>query len=469
MSSMSHREQSSAHRWLFGTFIFTLLFFPLFKASVHPWAYGLGYSLIFITLFAWCALYVTNKAHTTRSFRYAWLPISLLAFSQIWVFVTTLDTFHPNLTGWLPEPLQESASAASSVDASASYHRLLQGLGLLAVFTLTLLLLNTKKRIQFAVLALIISGVAQAMYGGLMTLSGIEYNLLFEKEAYRGRATGTFVNRNHFAGYMELCLAVGVGYMLSTIKDDATSWRDFGRRFLEAILGNKARVRIGLIIMVAALVLTHSRMGNTAFFAALSITGLIALILGKNASRSTLVLLGSLIIIDLVVVGTFFGVEKVIDRIEKTTAETLQRDDVNQLTLPLLEEHGLTGTGAGSFYTVFPQVRTEAIIPKFFDHTHNDYLQFALEFGWIGFIPLLAFVLACFVAALWAQWKRKDPLMRGLSFSAMMAIIAFGIHSTVDFNLQIPANSVTFVFILALGWISCFFQERKKRSPSSQF
>lgn len=466
MSSQSYKEQGPVHSWLFGTFIFTLVFFPLFKASVHPWAYGLSYSLVFLTLFVWCALFVTSRAKTTRSFRFAWLPIVLLALSQLWVFFTTLNTLSPTVVTLLPSPLSDLATQSSSVDASASFHRLLQGLGLLAVFTLTLLLLNTKKRIQFAVLALIVSGVVQAMYGGLMTLSGIEYNLLFPKEHYRSFSTGTFVNRNHFAGYMELCVAVGVGYMLSTIKDDASSWRDFGRRFLEAILGNKARVRIGLIIMVAALVLTHSRMGNTAFFAALSITGVIALILGKNASRSTLILLASLIIIDLVVVGAFFGVEKVIDRIEKTTAETIQRDDVNELTLPLLEEHGLTGTGAGSFYTVFPQVRTEAIIPKFFDHTHNDYLQFALEFGWIGFTPMLAFVLVCFLVALWAQWKRKDPLMRGLSFSAMMAIIAFGIHSTVDFNLQIPANAVTFVFILALGWMSCFYQERKKRSPA---
>lgn len=47
--------------------------------------------------------------------------------------------------------------------------------------------------------------------------------------------------------------------------------------------------------------------------------------------------------------------------------------------------------------------------------------------------------------------------MRGLSFSALMAIISFGIHSTVDFNLQIPANAATFMVILALGWLSAIF------------
>jgi hypothetical protein len=35
-----------------------------------------------------------------------------------------------------------------------------------------------------------------------------------------------------------------------------------------------------------------------------------------------------------------------------------------------------------------------------------------------------------------------------------MAVIAIGIHSTVDFNLQIPANAFLFTVLLALGWVS---------------
>jgi O-antigen ligase len=35
-----------------------------------------------------------------------------------------------------------------------------------------------------------------------------------------------------------------------------------------------------------------------------------------------------------------------------------------------------------------------------------------------------------------------------------MGIIAIMIHSTVDFNLQIPANAFMFMFILAIGCIA---------------
>jgi hypothetical protein len=49
--------------------------------------------------------------------------------------------------------------------------------------------------------------------------------------------------------------------------------------------------------------------------------------------------------------------------------------------------------------------------------------------------------------------------MRGISFGAMMGITSLMIHSWVDFNLQIPANALTFMLILAFGWISLYHTE----------
>jgi hypothetical protein len=63
-------------------------------------------------------------------------------------------------------------------------------------------------------------------------------------------------------------------------------------------------------------------------------------------------------------------------------------------------------------------------------------------------------VALCLGAALRAQWVRRDPLMRGMAFAAIMGITAILIHSWVGFNLQIPANALLFVVLLALGWIS---------------
>ena len=65
-------------------------------------------------------------------------------------------------------------------------------------------------------------------------------------------------------------------------------------------------------------------------------------------------------------------------------------------------------------------------------------------------------VLMSFIVALRAQYVRHDPLLRGISFGSMMGIIALMIHSAVDFNLQIPANALAFMLVLAFAWISLY-------------
>jgi O-antigen ligase len=109
----------------------------------------------------------------------------------------------------------------------------------------------------------------------------------------------------------------------------------------------------------------------------------------------------------------------------------------------------------------FPAYRPEQVA-NFYDYTHNDYVQFAAESGVVG-LGLLGLVVALSLgAALRAQWLRRDPLMRGMSFASIMGVTAILIHSWVDFNLQIPANAVYFMVLLALGWISLYLD----RHPS---
>jgi len=71
------------------------------------------------------------------------------------------------------------------------------------------------------------------------------------------------------------------------------------------------------------------------------------------------------------------------------------------------------------------------------------------------------FVLLCVAAALRAQWQRRDPLMRGMSFACIMGVTAILIHSWVDFNLQIPANAALFMVLCSLGWLSLYLDRRE--------
>ena len=123
----------------------------------------------------------------------------------------------------------------------------------------------------------------------------------------------------------------------------------------------------------------------------------------------------------------------------------------------LLASAGLLMSGCGKGEE---KARPEKVV-NFYDYTHNDYAQFAAEAGLLGLAMMGLVVAMSLGAALRAQWVRHDPLMRGMAFASTMGITAILIHSWVDFNLQIPANALLFMVILALGWISLHLDRRE--------
>ncbi|WP_415890383.1 O-antigen ligase family protein [Neptuniibacter sp. SY11_33] len=297
-----------------------------------------------------------------------------------------------------------------------------------------------------------------------MTLTGYEFTFFIPKDSYQGVSTGTFINRNSQAGYLVMCVSIGIGLMISTLNDEGShSWRERGRRWLTALLSKKIILRISLLIIVAGLVMTHSRMGNTSFFASLMAMGVLGLILSRKATRSMIILLTSLLILDVFVVGTFFGVEKVAQRLQTTSIEKESRDEVALTTIEMAKLQPFSGTGAGTFYTAFPEHRTEEIGRGFYVNTHNDYLEFVSEFGVIGTLPLALLMIGSLGAGLYAQYKRRNKVLRGMAFGSSMSILAMMIHATVDFNLQMPANALTFMVVMALSWIAMLQKSGRKR------
>ena len=280
----------------------------------------------------------------------------------------------------------------------------------------------------------------------------MELTFILEKTDFRNTATGTYINRNHLAGYLEMTIASGIGLLLARTVDYKGSLRQRLRAFLKAITSNKIILRLLLVIMVIAMVMTRSRMGNTAFFLSMSITGILALLLIKQKTVTTTILLTSLLVIDVLIVGTFFGMEKLVERLETTNSQAESRDEVTMSTLSKIADTPLKGIGAGAFTYSFPTFKHEDVTTtKIYNNTHNDYAQFAVEYGLPVFMMLLATVLISLWWSVSAMSKRRNHFHQGVGFGASMALIAIGIHSFVDFNLQIPANAFTFMLILALA------------------
>lgn len=458
---------------------------PLPLGSNRPWAWPILVVGGGLLAMLWLAGYLRGQFDLPAAFRRArwalaagmlWLLLPGLQLAPLpasWVLVLSpaAHEAHTLVAAAMGHPL--AASLTLSVDPHATRDFWFKSAAYGGIFCLTLLTVDTPRRVELLLKTLVISGTLQALYASVMVLSGLEYGFFIKKFVGQGTATGTFVNRNHLAGYLNLCLAAGIGLMIAKLGGEAVhSWRQRLRSIVRLLLGEKTRLRIYLIVMVIALVLTRSRMGNTAFFAGTLIVGAIGLLLMRNAPRSTMLFLTSVVVLDILIVGTWFGVDQVAKRIQQTEVSTTtdnllpaeHRDEVDQLALKYARDYWLTGSGGGTFYVTFPAYSSSGVT-GFYDHAHNDYLQLLAETGVIGLGLCTLIVVLATWQALRALRRRHDPLMRGAAFGVALAICWLAIHSTVDFNMQIPANAFTLTVLLALAWVAASVRSKAQEAP----
>ncbi len=459
---------------LFYGFLALIAWAPLPLGSNRSWAWTILVVGSCLLAMAWLIGFLLGRVQITEAFRRArwalaagvlwmlYIGLQCVALPAGWSLFFSPNAFEAHAVAASAQGHPLAAMLTLSVDPHATRDFWFKTVAYGCLFSLTLLLVDTRQRLEMLLKTLVICGTLQALYGSFMLLSGMEYGFFVKKITGQGQATGTFINRNHLAGYLNLCLAAGIGLMISKLGGEAVhTWRQRVRSIARLLLGEKTRLRIYLIVMVIALVLTRSRMGNTAFFASTLAVGALGLMLMRNAPRSTMLFLASLIALDILIVGTWFGVDQVVKRVQETQVSTdvdnvlptEDRDEVDRLAWTYAKDFLLTGSGGGSFYVTFPTYHNRGI-NGFYDHTHNDYLQLLTETGAIGLSLCALIVAMATTQALLALRRRNDPLMRGTAFGVALAICWLAIHSTVDFNMQIPANALTMTVILALAWVA---------------
>tara|TARA_R110001632_G_scaffold207285_5_gene331389 strand:- start:48103 stop:49536 length:1434 start_codon:yes stop_codon:yes gene_type:complete len=446
------RLNSKLHNYAFYVLLGLLIWLPIPLGSNRPWAWGLMELVIFSLSLASAYIRKDQAWMGLRAYR---LPIAL------WLGFLVLATIQV-----IPLPAQVVAFLSPvsyetqwgfgvtqfhlSLDVGQSQINLLKAMSYFCLLIVVLVLVNNEKRLRLLLLTLLTSGAVQALYGTVEILSGTDNSLLFALPVSEV-ATGSFVYKNHYANFLMLCLSAGIGLMVTTLQSNqGGTRRDLMRSILSTLLGSKALIRISLAIMVIALVMSRSRMGNTAFFASMTIIGILALVIIKNRSRSLSILIVSMIVIDVFIVSAWFGLDKVQERLQATSLAQEGRDEVVIDSLPMLQDFPLFGSGGGSFYSSFPSYKV-ANIQSFYDHAHNDYLQMSIEYGIPATLLLAILVIWCFSKSVRAMRKRRPSIFKGTAFACCMAMLGMAIHMTVDFPLQAPANACYFVVFLALS------------------
>jgi O-antigen ligase len=276
--------------------------------------------------------------------------------------------------------------------------------------------------------------------------SGHRHILYLEGSSLITSVTGTFINRNYFAGYLLLVIPLTLGFFFSreTLeKTGMTGWRER----LSSLDGRTLLLGFGTILMVLGLLFSSSRMGIVSLLLSFS---LISLILrgtrkGRGFSRKSFLILGLALLW-----AAWIGVDAVINRFFSTAEDFKTRWMIWMNAFHILKDFPVFGSGLGTFAQIFPMYRSFHI-QGLVTHAENDFLQLAAETGVAGTgILLLLFLYLFYKSASGIRTLPVSDPRRYIGIGGLVGVLALMFHSVVERNLQVPSNAFLFTIIMAV-------------------
>lgn len=455
-------------RSLLGLFILLMIWLPLPLGSNRPWAIAVATAVTWVLLAATAWLRLSPTASTAS-------PVSAPAHRTSWGShaVLTLLLLFTAWCSWQLTPWGQTE------DPHETRLHVLRSVGYLGTFWLVQLLVTTDRRRTALLVGVLAAGFLQALVAIILFSASSRYELMGHDFEQGLRATGTLPNADALANYMVLTLSAGLAVMLAQIGQgrphDRRRWQARLRAAMEFMMSAKMLIRLMLIVMVITLVLTRSRMGNGVFFAGLFIVAAWVMARSRQLRRPAALLVASLLVVDIVVIGQWVGLSKVIERMQATEIMAQQapatdpdapeaprtlahreeslRERIRPAAdaLAMIRERPWTGFGAGAFYTSFPRYKHEADDGPY-NHAHNDYVEIAADTGVPGLALLGTVLLLTLFRVAQLMNDNRSAHVRGVAIGTGMALLCALLHATVDLNLQINGNAMTLIVLLAAVW-----------------
>ncbi len=140
-----------------------------------------------------------------------------------------------------------------------------------------------------------------------------------------------------------------------------------------------------------------------------------------------------------------------------------------EVGLQMAEEAGWFGFGPGTFQPVFPHYTLSQgdRLAGIWRELHMDYLQTAIEFGWLGAglwsVIMGGAIVRCLLILCRVRRSsdREERALSGLAGGALLALGGVGLHALIDFPLQIPSLQ-----LYALTVIGCVWALRRPTRPA---
>ena len=457
----AEKRNKLAHRPELFLVYWPIIVLPIFLGGARPWLWGgvAGIFGIVFALFLWSSREFISLDDVKKPVLVL-LPILLYPFFQaIPLPLAVISILSPHRALWLQRA--RDATGGSYWGASLSYipvDTLFSGLWLitLALFALILHGLIKKGALKSERFFLVVFMIAslEALYGLCQVL--VPSIGVFGIYPAVGNASGTFVNRNHYAAFLGMIWPLQLAWLMTlSHKENTTGPAAFDEKYLKQITREKQIFFLflnGLVLL--GLVFSGSRGG---ILSALIGTTVLVFFAGRRGRTIRRFVAGCWVI--MIAYGFIIGFEGILNRFFTIGEDAGGRLEIWRATWRMMRDHWLTGAGVGTYKPViflYDFYRTDLVQ---IGQGHNDYLQIPAEWGLV--FGLLIIILA------WGYWltsafalarmnregdREKDSFAqeRLIRAGALAGSAAFLAHIWVEFNWEIAANQLYFVMLLVL-------------------
>jgi O-antigen ligase len=317
-------------------------------------------------------------------------------------------------------------------------------LAYVVVFASAAILCNTRRRRRIAIAVLFASVVVHILYSAATTDA-------------EDRLHGTFINPNHFAGYIEIALAFAFGLVWREIlhsRERGAALRDIGERFEKRAMPLVAPILLWAV-MAAGIGLTRSRGG---ILAAAVTTAILLAIAPFHQARTGRRRVMAIALIVAVLGGNVFvavstGQAPLLRFLASDPRDVSTDDRVEMWRASIAAWHlsPTFGAGLGAFREAFRRTQP-AIVEGLVEQAHNDFLQMLVTGGWVG-ASLVVIAFASFFVLLVRAWRRQEHREESaFALAGIGALLSLTLHGIVEFNMSIPAIPATLAAMLGIAW-----------------
>ena len=427
-----------ASRFAFLLICVAIILSALAYGTVHYWALAVFFLGAVLMLILWLIDgWTLGKIRISRSV----LQLPLLGMLLLGL-IQLLPLRTPDDIGISSVPFVRSLS----LDPYSTRFILIQVTALLIYFSASLVFIDTPKRLRLLVRTITIFGFFLAIFG--LTQSFTTNKVYWIRELPQSQPFGPFINRHHFAGYMELALALPLGLLFSGSLEKE-------KRFIYLFA-------VGL--MSVALIMTNSRGGLISLLA--EIVFLVAVAgFRRNEKKwrspqktsglkTTAIRVGLALTMVVVTLGavTLLGGDNALTRLLgslNTDDPTMGRAHFWAVTVDIIKTHPILGIGLGAFSVVYTRYDSRNGLFRL-EQAHNDYLQVLSDGGIVGAALGLFFIISLFRLG-FARRESHDDFRRGVATGALAGCFAVLVHSFFDFTLHTPSNALLFLILAALA------------------